>query len=352
MRIVQVFPGKVWGGAEQYVLDLGRALVSCGHDVIYLCRDAEAVTSRLDAECVGYHLLTNNILSHVNGADVVHIHDSKFVVPFVKATKKCDGEKPRVVFTRHIARASRVLPWRWREWRRLHSVVFVSEIAKRLWCGANGWMPQDKCTVIHNSIPERDAVEAAAPSLRELYGISSDVPLLMFTGRVRKSKGCAVIIEALSRLDARWAMVFVGASKPHDYHARLMELARRKGIGDRVYFYGFTSDVRQLVSQADIGLQPSIVREAFGLSQLEFMQAGKPIVTTDNGAQPEYVVNGRTGLLIPPCDPVSLAGAVGRLLDNYPDGCREMGVAAARQYRNMFSYEIFLKRIIAVYDPS
>lgn len=345
MKIIQIFPGKVWGGAEQYVLDLGRALSREGHEVEYLCRDVAAVTARLDSEGIPYRLYGRDLGQELEGADVVHIHDSSFVSPVVKA-----APQTRVVLTRHIARASRVWPWQRSRWRKLHAIVFVSELSCRMWRSVNSWMPAQKCVVVHNTIPQRTDADtpAAPPDLRKLYGIDRSTPLLMFTGRVRRSKGCETIIEALSTITAPYAMVFVGAAKPADYPDRLMKLAREKGIADKIHFYGFTSDARSLVSQADIGLQPSIVREAFGLSQLEFMQAGKPVVTTDNGAQPEYIKNGQTGLLIPPDNPKLLAHAIARLINNYPDGCRRMGSKAADYYRT--HHPLFLQSIQQIYQ--
>lgn len=347
MKIVQIFPGKVWGGAEQYVLDLGRALSAMGHEVKYLCRDAAAVTCRLEKEGIEFHAVGKGLAGLVDGADIVHIHDSHFVGPTVKAARRCE-KKPDVVLTRHIARGSRVMPWKRGCYRSLAAMIFVSDLSKRLWTEANRWMPAEKCIVVHNSIPPAEE-NAGGVSLRELYGIGEKTPIVMFTGRIRKSKGCEEIIKALGRQSGDWAMVFVGATKPKTYSDTLMAEARRLGIDSRIHFYGFTPDVRQLIVQSDIGVQPSIVREAFGLSQLEFMQAGKALITTDNGAQPEYIDNGRTGLLVPPADTERLAESLSLLLND--KALRErMGKAAEEEYRRELSYDVFLNKIIQLYN--
>lgn len=363
MNIVQIFPGKVWGGAEQYVLDLGRALEDQGHDVTYLCLDAPAVTGRLDSEGTDYTVIsgggfphrkisTSILRRHVGRADVVHIHDSSFVAPATNANRYCGGHA-RVVLTRHIARGSRVMLWNRSGYLHLHAIIFVSDIARDMWLGTNRWMPKGKCHVVHNSIPPLpvDVSDDDTTDLRKLYNIDHYTPIMMFTGRVRRSKGCATIIEALAMTDTarKWAMVFVGAGKPADYPETLMKMARKHGIDNRIHFYGFTSDARSLVRQADIGLQPSIVREALGLSQLEFMQAGVPLITTDNGAQPEYVDNGRTGLLIRPDSPSELADAIGRLLRS-SDLRTDIGSNAALYFDAHLAYPVFLERITDVYS--
>lgn len=343
MKIIEIIPGKVWGGAEQYILDLGRALTARGHEVEYLCRQAEAVTRRLDAEGIPYRLLDNSLRVDAEGADAVHIHDSKFVKPAVKSASACKNA-PRVVLTRHIARGSRVMPWNRGYWRRLHRIVFVSDIARNLWRERNDWMPAEKCTVIHNSIPPVCGA-AEATDLRRTFGIGTDTPLLMLTGRIRRSKGCETLIKALGSIrDLPWAMVFVGATKPADYRERLMKLSAAEGIADRVFFTGFTSNARSLVCQADIGVQPSIVREAFGLSVLEFMQAGKPVVTTDNGGQREFVTDGSNGFLIAPDDSKALSEALRALICDKP--LREkMGECGQKYYTARLGYNTFVDNI-------
>lgn len=347
MKIIEIIPGKVWGGAEQYILDLGRALTERGHEVEYLCRPAEAVTRRLDAEHIPYRLLDSSLRVDVEGADAVHIHDSKFVKPAVKSVSACKNA-PRVVLTRHIARGSRVMPWNRRYWRSLHRVVFVSDIARNLWRERNLWMPLQKCTVIHNSIP-RTAASTDTPDLRKKFSIGTDTPLLMLTGRIRRSKGCETLIKALGLVkDLPWAMVFVGATKPADYRERLMKLATAEGIADRIFFTGFTSNARSLVSQADIGVQPSIVREAFGLSILEFMQAGKPVITTDNGGQREFVNNGSDGFLIAPDNVEALTEALRKLLRDRQ--LREkMGKHGQMCYTDILGYDTFVNNITEVF---
>lgn len=354
MKIVQIFPGKVWGGAEQYVIDLGRALTARGHDVVYATRAATAVTSRLDAERIPYLALPAGLKGApealgalLDGADIVHIHELKHA-PMARKAAELAGSAAKVVCTRHIARGSRTWPWRRKAIAGLHRLIFVSDLARRLWSDVNRWMPQERCVTVHNSIPDASAT-APSTDLRKLYGIDAGTPLLMMTGRVRKSKGCSDIIAALRGLaDLPWHIVFVGACKPADYGLKLMREAAEAGIADRVHLYGFTPDARSLVSQADIGLQPSRVREAFGLSQIEFMQAGKAVITTDNGAQPEYIRHADTGLLVPPAAPAALAEAIRALLQ---DDCgRATGLRAAAYFSSHLSYKIFVDKILQAYS--
>ena len=356
MKIVHIFPGKVWGGAEQYVLDLGEALRKRGHEVSYVARPSKAVEDRLRGQ-VAYSVAAiggllgrggvNELINAVKEADLVHVLDLKHVAPVSRAIKKSGG-RARIVVTRHIARASRTLPWMRKPLREVHRMIFVSHLGQSLWRSVNGWMPEEKCRVIHNSIPPY--IPEDTDNLRKRYGVSDDVPLIMFTGRIRKSKGCMTLVEALGRLSAlKWQMVFVGRCKPADYDKELLETARDNGIASRLGFMGFSDRVRSLIRQADIGVAPSIVREACPLTPMEFMQAGVCVVATDNGAQPEYITDGKTGVLVKPGDVEGTATALRSLLT---DRQRRNTIASRGKeyFETEMNYDSFIENILSAYE--
>lgn len=359
MNILHIFPGKVWGGAEQYVLDLGKHLEAQGHRVSYLSYAVAPIVERLPA---GLNHSTLPFFSSIDlysawkmakqidslNIDLLHIHDKRFLLLAIWA-KKWAKHPCKVVLTRHIARKSAVCPlFRW-AYRQLHRMVFVSQLSKTLWHEANEWFPSSLCTVILNSIPPVERKEEAVPQLREQFRIPIDVPLLIFTGRVRKSKGCATLIEALAQVsDMPFHLVFIGQCKPVDYDKKLKEIAEMYGIADRISFYGFSKEVRSLIQQADIGVAPSIVKEACPLSPMEFMQAGKPIVTTNNGGQTEYVSQEESGFLVPPKSVEALSQALRKLLEQ-PALREKMGTSGLHYFQSHLTYEHFISKVLAVY---
>ncbi len=358
MNILQIFPGKVWGGAEQYVVDLGAALVEKGHNVSYLACNSKAVLQRLSGElqvstlpfaCALdiYSIVKLGGIIKSGKIDIVHIHDVRFV-PIAVLAKRMSGCSVKVILTRHIARASRTNILYRGLFKELHSIIFVSDLAKRMWYSVNGWMPQDKCKVVHNSIP--DLADDFTEDLRARYNIPEHTPLIIFTGRVRKSKGCAVIVEALARIKhLPYFMLFIGTCKPKDYGNELIALAKKHGIADRVALYGFSNKTRCLIKCADIGVAPSIVKEALGLSPMEFMQAGKAVIATNNGAQPEYILSGKTGFLVAPDSVQELSDALKRLLES--ESLREQTGSAAQEYFNKeLNYNKFIENILGVYQ--
>lgn len=356
MTIIQMFPGKVWGGAEQYVLDLGKALTQKGHKIIYVTRNSAAVTSRLQGNVAFTSLpfkdfFDNHTLHELgklmHDADIIHIHDIRFLKFAVRA-KRHSQSNVKIVLTRHIARSSRTLWWNRKMFSDVHKIIFVSELSKRLWLNANTWIDESKCTSILNSIPHESSI-GRCTSIRQKYRIPQSDLLIMFTGRVRKSKGCEVIVKALSQLSQhKFHMVFVGTCKPGNYDEELKRFAKNGGILDRIHFYGFSSDVRSLILEADIGIAPSIVREACPLSPMEFMQAGKCVIATNNGAQKEYVQSGHTGLLVSPNNVEELVQALRFVFESDTSRIR-LGLNAKAYFDEHLNYEKFIECILSAY---
>ncbi|HZD56700.1 MAG TPA: glycosyltransferase family 4 protein, partial [Anaerolineales bacterium] len=107
------------------------------------------------------------------------------------------------------------------------------------------------------------------------------------------------------------------------YERHLIRLAQDLAISHRVTFTGHLEDVRPALAALDIFVHPGDA-EPFGLVNLEAMASGKPVVAFDHGALPEIVLQGETGILVPPKDPADLAEAVISLLKD-PHQRAQMG---------------------------
>ena len=82
---------------------------------------------------------------------------------------------------------------------------------------------------------------------------------------------------------------------------------------------------------------------------LEAMAHARPVVATPVGGTPEVVVDGETGLLVPPRNPAALADAIRRLLDD-PDLAKRLGEAGRRRVEKLFSLESMTRRVLELYD--
>lgn len=136
MRILQIIPGKIWGGAEQYIVDLSKALIERGNTVDYVCHDRDAVTSQLKRHGIEYSTLPfswsldrksinalADMLRHED-YDVIHVHSMMFV-PIAQLAVSKAGSNARVVMTRHEAHRTKANIFVRHLFKRLHRIIFV-----------------------------------------------------------------------------------------------------------------------------------------------------------------------------------------------------------------------------------
>ena len=161
-------------------------------------------------------------------------------------------------------------------------------------------LPSGSVRTIHNGVPDLQS----QPFPRPLPGT-----LIGAIGRVERQKGFDVLIRALVEIEGASLFVVGDGSE----RAALDELARSVGVADRVVWAGWSEDPRRFLGSFDVFVFPSRF-EGFPLALLEAMLARSAIVATDVGSVAEAIVDGRTGLLVPPGDPAALARATNRLL--------------------------------------
>lgn len=167
-------------------------------------------------------------------------------------------------------------------------------------------------------------------------------------GRMEALKGHALHLEALSRLSAiqNWVCWFVGGAQSAQevsYYEELCALATRLGISERVRFVSERRDVAGLLNASDIYCQPNIQPDTFGISFIEALDAGLPVVTTELGGACE-IVNDSCGILVPPGDVGRLADTLSVLIANEP--LRNMlGEAGMKHVRQLCEPETQLKRL-------
>ena len=132
-----------------------------------------------------------------------------------------------------------------------------------------------------------------------------------------------------------------------DRHTLIAE-AQRLGIADRVRFLGWRSDLPTLLPNWTVFAQPS-VQEGFGLSALQAMGAGLPVVATAVGGVSDLIVDGVTGHLVPSGDWRTMARALLTLLES-PEISQRMGVAGRERALRYFTAERMAIDTVACYD--
>src|SRR5207253_8510070 len=171
--------------------------------------------------------------------------------------------------------------------------------------------------------------------------VPPDARVLLAVCRLEPQKGVDVAIRALR--DVPGAHLVVLGEGPQ--RAELEQLAREVDVP--VYLPGRVPDVTAWLRRADVLVHP-VRWEGFGLALLEAMLASLPVVATRVSSIPEIVVDGETGVLVPPDDPAALASALNRVLAD-PSDYGERGRARARAE---FSVARMTQRTLAVYETA
>jgi glycosyltransferase involved in cell wall biosynthesis len=168
-------------------------------------------------------------------------------------------------------------------------------------------IPPDRLTTIWNGV-DLDHFRPVRRG-RDAEGLA----IIGCTARLHAKNDHATLLRAFAQVSAGWpgARLLVVGRGPEE--ARLRTLAAALGIPARVHFVGEQADVAPYLQQMDLYVQASVA-EGMPNSVLEAMASGLPVVATSVGGTPELVVDGETGLLVPPGDPAALADAVERLL--------------------------------------
>lgn len=151
------------------------------------------------------------------------------------------------------------------------------------------------------------------PAARTKLGLQPADLLVGWVGRLAPIKDCATFIRACSHVVTKRPHVKFIVAGDGELQAALEEQATQLELP--VQFLGNRSDVPDLMAAMDIFVLSS-TNEGFGRVLVEAMASGPAIVATAVGGVPEVVEHGRSGLLVPPADPVAMAQAVTRLLDD------------------------------------
>jgi glycosyltransferase involved in cell wall biosynthesis len=207
-------------------------------------------------------------------------------------------------FGAHGWPASAVYRWAERVLRPLTTVtICVADSERR--AGLAAHTCEERTTVVI-----RNGVDPGGFPVGEAH---SGRPRLVTVGRLAAPKDAVTLVRALSALRGRsFEAVFVGDGPDRP---AVEEEVRRLGLESVVELLGERDDVPELLATADVFVLSSH-SEGLPLSILEAMATGLPVVASNVGGVSEVVVEGDTGLLVPPGDAQSLAAAIERLLED------------------------------------
>ena len=168
-------------------------------------------------------------------------------------------------------------------------VVAVSEYTKRIIVREYG-IPEDKIRVVHNGIDETTGIGEINSRLRLATLKSSGYSIVLFLGRITLQKGPDYFLRAAREVLSRESRVVFFLSGSGDMERQVMDMAAALGISDRVLFTGFLRghDRTEIYKAADLFVMPS-VSEPFGITALEAMKSGTPVLLSKQSGAAEAV---------------------------------------------------------------
>lgn len=209
-------------------------------------------------------------------------------------------------------------------------------------------LPEERITVVYNGIDLEALAASRRPGeWRAKLGCAEGVPLIGMVARLHPVKGHRYFLEAAREvLAALPESKFVIAGEGPGREA-MEQLAGRLGIAGNVVFTGFVDEVWPLMADLDLLVVPSLW-EGFGLTAVEALALGVPVVAADVGGLPEAVRHGETGLLVPPGDTAALARSIIWMLE-HPFEAAEMVRRGGEVVRREFSAAAMASRTAEVY---
>jgi glycosyltransferase involved in cell wall biosynthesis len=343
------------GGAENALLHLCRAFAATGRwtqRVAWLKGDGE-LAAEFAAAGVTARKFSRRDLAKAR-PDVVHTHLFKADVAGAEIVGRRRDGRAVLVSTKHnedrylTGSTLKAATWRTlarRAMRRADAVVAISSGVRTFFKETLGDVVVDM-PVIPYGLPAPRAVGAdEIAKFRARCGVPDEAALVLFAGRLDPQKGHATAILAMPRIAAaRDARLVLLGRGPMEAELRAIAAATR---GSNVVFAGFAKDPGPAFAAADVVVLPS-KWEGLGLALVEAAQHGRPAVATRVGGIPEVVLDGVTGVLVPPGDVAAFGDAVARLLTD-DELRRRMGDAARESAAKRFSVERYAKDVEDLY---
>jgi L-malate glycosyltransferase len=357
MFSLHIDTARTWRGGQNQVLLTVLGLRAVGHRAMLVAHPAGELRQRA-REGLELVPLTPRIEMDLSAAwrlarviaqerpDVVHAHDPHAVAMAALAlSMSTQSTKPPLIAARRVdfhLKGNALSRWKYRQ---VDCFICASEFIRRMLIGDG--VEETRAVTVHEGV-DLERIEAAPPAdLHAELWLPRDAPLVGNVAALVPHKGQRHLVDAAALVvqkvpDARFVIAGTG-----ELAGTLDRQIKDRGLEKHVLLAGFRPDVLSVHKAFDIFVMSSIT-EGLGTSLLDAMACGKPIVATSAGGIPEVVVDGQTGILVPPRDSEALARAITALLrDEHAQ--QVMGAEGLLRVRERFSAERMVQDTLAVY---
>jgi glycosyltransferase involved in cell wall biosynthesis len=356
MKVLHVETGRHFLGGPQQVIYLINALRARGHENILVCPPDSGIDTA--AREAGIHVQNLFCAGDLDlpfayrlsqylkdeAPDIVHCH-SRRGADLLGGLAAGFADVPAVVSRRVDNTEMRIMAeLRYRPFRRIVAISeAIGEVLRQQGVDA------DRILVI------RSAVDATAfagqpdcAAFRREFGIDDSVFAMAAAGQLIPRKGHRYLLQAVSELlltHPPFRLVIFGEGFLNN---QLRAQAAWLGLGDIVQFSGYRDDLDDFIGCFDLFVHPASA-EGLGVAALKAAAAGVPVVACAAGGMNESVLDGETGLLVPPEDSDALHDAIATLMDD--DQTRAAMAAAGRErMQNEFSIDTMANKHVELYE--
>ena len=279
--------------------------------------------------------------------DVIHAHDPHAVAMASLALSMASrAPRPPLVVARRVdfhLKENALSRWKYRQADRF---ICASNVINAML--VHDGVPLERVVTVHEGIDLAHIDAAPVANIHQDLWLPHQAPVVGNVAALVPHKGQRHLIEAAALVlrqvpDARFIIAGDG-----ELRESLTHQIRERHLEKHVILTGFRPDVLSLLKGFDFFVMSSVT-EGLGTSILDAMACGKAVVATTAGGIPEVVVDGVTGLLVPPRDDHALADAIVKLLRD-PDLRRRMGEAGLARVQEHFSAERMVRDTVAVYE--
>ena len=349
MRVLHVTSARTRRGGENQTFLLAEGLRSRGVETsLVIPEDASYPTPMTGTVRIRFRGETDlpamRRLSALIGEfspDLVHAHTGHSHSWAAVALKLGRSPTPLAVSRRVMFSPSGNPVSRWK-FRQADMYLCVSRAVARVMLDYG--IPPGRVEVVHSGVPAPGCA-GDGRGLRDSLGIAPGKLVALSLAAFTPNKNQASLICALSLVPpgSRPVCILAGEGSTRVESERL---AQELGLSDTVRFPGFVEDPGELLAASDVFVLSSL-SEGLSTSTIEAMACGLPVVATRCGGVEDLVVDGETGLLVPPGSPEAIAGALRQLADS-PGGRLAMG-AAGRARSAMFGVDRMVDGTLEVY---
>lgn len=355
MKILQLTTHLEPGGISVYVAGLARGLQQKGHELAVVSAGGW-LEKRLAADGIRHYQLSCNTSSELNPRlwiwvfprllkiiradrpDLLHAH-TRVMQVMAWACNQVTGVP--FVTTCHGLYRFRIGRRYFRCWGR--SVMAISDATMHRLVRQYKLAPPHQVVLVWNGVDvdslQQPPSAGEAARFRQMHGLNGD-PVLGAICRLSPVKGLDTFLRAIPSLLLRFPrlqVLLVGDGPSRD---GLVRLAYELKIADHVVIAHSVEDTRVPLALMQVFVA-SAYREGFGLSIVEAMAAGVPVVSADAGGPASIIEQGKSGLLVPPRDPRALEEAIATLLG---DSSLRARIAQAARERAREKYD--MKRVV------